>query len=176
MRRTNHCGELRAAQVGQKITLTGWVHVRRDHGGIVFIDLRDREGLTQVVFDPQHNKPSWELAQSLRSEFVIVVGGAVRKRPAGTENTKLPTGEIEVLAHELEILNPSETPPFQIDESSGTQAGEDLRLQYRYLDLRRPAMARNLGLRHRMAQAARDYFDANGFLEVETPILFKSTP
>ena len=176
MKRTHHCGELRGAQVGQKVTLTGWVHVRRDHGGIVFIDLRDREGLTQVVFDPQHNKPSWELAQSLRSEFVIVVGGAVRKRPAGTENTKLPTGEIEVLAHQLEILNPSETPPFQIDESSGTQAGEDLRLQYRYLDLRRPSMARNLVLRHRVAKAVRDYFDGNGFLEVETPILFKSTP
>ncbi len=176
MKRTHHCGELRGAQVGQTVTLTGWVHVRRDHGGIVFIDLRDREGLTQVVFDPQHNKPSWELAQSLRSEFVIAVGGAVRNRPAGTENTKLPTGEIEVLAHQLEILNPSETPPFQIDESSGTQAGEDLRLQYRYLDLRRPSMARNLVLRHRVAKAVRDYFDANGFLEVETPILFKSTP
>jgi aspartyl-tRNA synthetase len=176
MKRTHHCGELRGAQVGQQVTLTGWVHVRRDHGGIVFIDLRDREGLTQVVFDPQHNKPSWELAQSLRNEFVIVVGGTVRKRPAGTENTKLPTGEIEVLAHQLEILNPSETPPFQIDESGGTQAGEDLRLQYRYLDLRRPSMARNLVLRHRVAKAVRDYFDANGFLEVETPILFKSTP
>src|SRR6266404_9992192 len=122
MKRTHHCGELRGAQVGEKVTLAGWVHVRRDHGGIVFIDLRDREGLTQIVFDPQHNKQSWELAQSLRSEFVIVVDGAERKRPAGTENTKLPTGEIEVLAHQLDILKPSETPPFQIDESSGTQA------------------------------------------------------
>jgi len=176
MKRTHHCGELRAAQIGQKVTLTGWVHARRDLGGIVFIELRDRGGNTQIVFDPQHNKPSWELAQSLRSEFVIAVEGAVRKRPAGTENTRLPTGEVEVLAHQLEILNPSDTPPFQIDESSGTQAGEDLRLQYRYLDLRRPAMARNLALRHRIAKATRDYFDANGFLEVETPILFKSTP
>lgn len=176
MTRTHHCGELRGTDVGQKVTLTGWVHARRDLGGIVFIELRDRGGNTQTVFDPQHNKSSWELAQSLRSEFVIAVEGAVRKRPVGTENTKLPTGEIEVLAHRLEILNPSETPPFQIDESSGTQAGEDLRLQYRYLDLRRPSMARNLVLRHRSAKAVRDYFDGKGFLEVETPILFKSTP
>ena len=176
MKRTHHCGELRGAEVGQTITLTGWVHARRDLGGIIFIELRDRWGNTQTVFDPQHNRPSWELAQSLRSEFVIAVEGAVRKRPAGTENTKLPTGEIEVLAHQLEILNPSDTPPFQIDESGGAQAGEDLRLQYRYLDLRRPSMARNLALRHRTAKAVRDYFDGNGFLEVETPILFKSTP
>jgi aspartyl-tRNA synthetase len=176
MKRTHHCGELRAAQVGQKVTLTGWVHVRRDLGGIVFIELRDRGGNTQVVFDPQHNKPSWELAQSLRSEFVVAVEGSVRQRPAGTENPKMPTGEVEVLVHQLDILNPSETPPFQIDESGGAQAGEDLRLQYRYLDLRRPSMARNLVLRHRVAKATRDYFDSNGFLEVETPILFKSTP
>jgi len=176
MKRTNHCGELRGAQVGQTVTLTGWVHARRDLGGIVFIELRDRWGNTQIVFDPQDNKQSWELAQSLRSEFVIAVEGTVRKRPPGTENTKLPTGEVEVLAHQLEILNPSETPPFQIDESGGAQAGEDLRLQYRYLDLRRPTMARNLALRYRTAKAVRDYFDSNGFLEVETPILFKSTP
>jgi aspartyl-tRNA synthetase len=176
MKRTNHCGELRAAQVGQKVTLTGWVHVRRDLGGIVFIELRDRGGNTQIVFDPQHNKASWELAQSLRGEFVVAVEGAVRKRPDGTNNPKMATGEVEVLVHQLEILNPSETPPFQIDESGGAQAGEDLRLQYRYLDLRRPPMARNLVLRHRVAKAVRDYFDSNGFLEVETPILFKSTP
>jgi aspartyl-tRNA synthetase len=156
MKRTHHCGELRGAEVGRTVTLTGWVHARRDLGGIVFIELRDRWGNTQAVFDPQHNKPSWEQAQSLRSEFVIAVEGTVRKRPAGTENTKLPTGEIEVLAHQLEILNPSDTPPFQIDESGGAQAGEDLRLQYRYLDLRRPSMARNLVLRHRIAKAVRD--------------------
>jgi aspartyl-tRNA synthetase len=176
MKRTHHCGELRAAHVGQKVELAGWVHVRRDHGGIVFIDLRDREGLTQVVFDPQHNKSSWELAQSLRSEFVIAVEGTVRKRPDGTENPKLPTGEVEVLVHQLEILNPSDTPPFPLDDTGGAQAGEDLRLQYRYLDLRRPSMARNLRLRHKAAKTVRDYFDANGFLEIETPILFKSTP
>lgn len=175
MKRTHHCNELRAAHVGQKATMAGWVHARRDLGGIVFIELRDREGNTQLVFDPQHDKASWELAQSLRSEFVIAVGGSVRQRPAGTVNPKLPTGEVELLADKLEILNPSETPPFQLDES-GAQAGEDLRLQYRYLDLRRPAMAKNLILRHKVAKTARDYFDANRFLEVETPILFKSTP
>src|SRR5664280_1178861 len=176
MKRTHHCGELRAAHIGQKSNLMGWVHARRDLGGIVVIELRDREGNTQVVFDPQHNKPSWELAQSLRSEFVVAVEGHVRKRPAGTENLKLPTGEVELLVHQLEILNPSETPPFQIDETGGSQVGEELRLQYRFLDLRRPAMARNLKLRHRVTKATRDYFDAHGFLEVETPILFKSTP
>ena len=176
MKRTHHCSELRGNHVGQKVCLKGWVHVYRDHGGIIFVDLRDREGITQVVFDPQHNPTSANLAHDLRSEFVIGIEGVVRKRPAGTENPKLPTGEIEVLVHHLEILNPSETPPFQIEESGGAQAGEDLRLQYRYLDLRRPSMAKNLRLRHKTAKAVRDYFDANGFLEVETPILFKSTP
>ena len=176
MKRTHHCGELRGTHVGQKVQMAGWVHVYRDHGGILFIDLRDREGVTQIVFDPQHNKTSADLAHELRSEYVIAVEGLVRKRPAGTENAKLPTGEIEVLAHTLEILNPSDTPPFQIDESGGSQVGEDLRLQYRYLDLRRPAMAKNLIMRHKVAKAVRDYFDTNRFLEVETPILFKSTP
>jgi aspartyl-tRNA synthetase len=176
MKRTHHCGELRAAHVGQKVQLAGWVHVYRDHGGILFIDLRDREGITQIVFDPQHNKPSADLAGQLRTEYVIAIDGTVRKRPPGTENSKLPTGEIEVLADTLEVLNPSETPPFQLDETGGSQAGEELRLQYRYLDLRRPSMAKNLKLRHKVAKAVRDYFDANRFLEVETPILFKSTP
>jgi aspartyl-tRNA synthetase len=176
MKRTHHCSELRGAHVGQKVSLAGWVHVYRDHGGIIFIDLRDREGITQVVFDPQHNQQSADLAHSLRSEFVVAVDGVVRQRPAGTENLKLPTGEIEVLVHRLEVLNPSETPPFPLDETGNSQAGEDLRLQYRYLDLRRPSMAKNLQLRHKVAKTTRDYFDANGFLEVETPILFKSTP
>jgi aspartyl-tRNA synthetase len=175
MKRTHHCNELRSEHIGHKASLAGWVHARRDLGGIVFIELRDREGNTQIVFDPKHNKISWELAQTLRSEFVIALEGLVRKRPEGTVNNKLPTGEVEVLVHKLEILNPSETPPFQFDES-GSQAGEDLRLQYRYLDLRRPAMAKNLIMRHKVAKAVRDYFDANRFLEVETPILFKSTP
>jgi aspartyl-tRNA synthetase len=176
MKRTHHCSELRASHIGQKVDMAGWVHARRDLGGIIFIEMRDRNGTTQIVFDPQHNKSSWELAQSLRSEFVVFVEGAVRKRPEGTDNAKLPTGQVEVLAHRLEILNASETPPFQIDESGGSQAGEDLRLQYRYLDLRRPAMARNLRLRHQAAKTARDYFNDHGFLEVETPVLFKSTP
>ena len=131
MKRTQHCNELRETHVGQKVTLAGWVHVRRDLGGIVFIELRDREGNTQLVFDPQHNPAAWELAQSLRSEFVIAVAGTVRNRPEGTVNLKLPTGSVELLADKLEILNPSETPPFQIDEMGGAQAGEDLRLQYR---------------------------------------------
>ncbi|MCX7915348.1 MAG: aspartate--tRNA ligase [Verrucomicrobiae bacterium] len=173
MKRTHHCSQLRKPDVGQKVVLAGWVHARRDHGGIVFIDLRDREGLTQVVFDPQHNRPSWEAAQALRSEYVIAVEGMVRARPVGTENPKLETGEIEVLAHRLEVLNTSATPPFPIEDAA---ASEDLRLEYRYLDLRRPPLARNLKMRHRIAKAVRDYFDANGFLEVETPILFKSTP
>ncbi|MCS7049828.1 MAG: OB-fold nucleic acid binding domain-containing protein, partial [Verrucomicrobiae bacterium] len=171
MKRTHHCSQLRKSDVGQKVVLAGWVHTRRDHGGIVFIDLRDREGLTQVVFDPQHNRPSWEAAQALRSEYVIAVEGMVRARPAGTENPKLETGEVEVLAHRLEVLNTSATPPFPIEDAA---ASEDLRLEYRYLDLRRPPLARNLKMRHRIAKAVRDYFDANGFLEVETPILFKS--
>jgi aspartyl-tRNA synthetase len=172
MKRTHHCGELRAKHIGQKAVLAGWVQVRRDHGGIVFVDLRDREGITQVVFDPQHNKPSAELAHDLRAEFVVAVEGIVRRRPAGTENPRLATGEVELLAHRLEILNPSDTPPFQLEEP----ASEELRLQYRYLDLRRPAMAQNLRVRHLAAKAVREYFDARGFWEVETPILFKSTP
>ncbi len=176
MKRTHHCNELRAPHIVQTVSLAGWVHVRRDHGGIIFIDLRDREGLTQVVFDPEHNPKAAELSHGLRSEFVIAVEGTVRARPAGTENPKLPTGAIEVLAHNLTVLNPSETPPFQIEDSGGTLAGEDLRLQYRYLDLRRPSMAKNLILRHKVAKTTRDYFDQHGFLEVETPILFKSTP
>lgn len=175
MKRTHHANELRTEHIGQKVAVAGWVHARRDLGGIIFIELRDREGCTQIVFDPQHNKASWDLAQSLRSEFVIAVDGVVRKRPPGTDNPKLATGDVEVLAHRLEILNPSETPPFQLDET-GALAGEDLRLQYRYLDLRRPAMARNLVMRHKVAKAVRDYFDAHRFIEVETPILFKSTP
>ena len=175
MKRTHHCGQLRLSDEGKAVALTGWVHVRRDHGGIVFIDLRDREGITQVVFDPEHNAAAAALSHDLRSEFVVAVKGTVRKRPAGTENAKLPTGEIEVLAHKLEILNPADTPPFQLDDPT-VPVSEDLRLQYRYLDLRRPAMAKNLRLRHTAAKAVRDYFHEAGFLEVETPILFKSTP
>ena len=174
MKRTHHCGQLRLTDEGKAVALTGWVHVRRDHGGIVFIDLRDREGLTQVVFDPQYNPGAAEASHALRSEFCVFVEGRVRHRPAGTINTKLPTGEIEVIAHKIEVLNPAETPPFEI--SDDTQTSEDLRLQYRYLDLRRPAMARNLRLRHQVTMVVRNHFDELGFLDVETPMLFKSTP
>jgi aspartyl-tRNA synthetase len=165
---------LRLADERQQVTLTGWVQTRRDHGGIVFIDLRDREGLTQVVFDPQYNPTSAEASHALRSEFCICVHGRVRHRPEGTVNPKLPTGEIEVIADKLDILNTAETPPFEV--SDDTQTSEDLRLQYRYLDLRRPSMFRNLRLRHQVTKAVRDYFDELSFLEIETPMLFKSTP
>ena len=174
MKRTHHCNQLNLSQVGQKVDLVGWVDTRRDHGGIVFIDLRDREGVTQIVFDPEHNPKSAERAHDLRSEFVIHIEGVVRKRPANMANPKLPTGEIEVLAHELTILNAAEVPPFQLDGAE--QVSEETRLTYRYFDLRRPKMFGNLRLRHRAAKIVRDYFDGQGFLEVETPILFKSTP
>jgi aspartyl-tRNA synthetase len=174
MKRTHHCGELNLSHVGQKVDLVGWVDTRRDHGGIVFIDLRDREGLTQIVFDPQHNPKSAERAHDLRSEYVIHIEGVVRKRPANMANPKLPTGEVEVLAHQLTILNSAEVPPFPLDAAE--QVSEETRLTYRYLDLRRPKMFGNLRLRHRAAKLVRDYFDEQGFLEVETPILFKSTP
>jgi len=174
LKRTHHCNQLNLSQVGQKVDLVGWVDTRRDHGGIVFIDLRDREGVTQIVFDPEHNPKSAERAHDLRSEFVIHIEGVVRKRPANMANPKLPTGEIEVLAHELTILNAAEVPPFQLDGAE--QVSEETRLTYRYFDLRRPKMFGNLRLRHRAAKIVRDYFDGQGFLEVETPILFKSTP
>ena len=174
MKRTHHCGQLRLADERQQVTLTGWVQTRRDHGGIVFIDLRDREGLTQVVFDPQYNPAAAEASHALRSEFCVCVHGRVRHRPEGTVNPKLPTGEIEVIADKLEVFNAAETPPFEV--SDDTQTSEDLRLQYRYLDLRRPSMFRNLRLRHQVTKAVRDYFDELSFLEIETPMLFKSTP
>ncbi len=171
--RTHTCNELSAAQIGVEATLCGWVASRRDHGGVIFIDLRDREGITQVVFRPEENAEVAAAAHSLRSEDVVRVSGRVVARLEGTANPKLATGEIEVVAGSLEVLNRSEVPPFPMDEEGGN---EDLRLTYRYLDLRRPALARNLKLRHRVAKSARDFFDSEGFLEVETPILSKSTP
>jgi len=167
--RTHHCAELRKSLVGQKVTLSGWVASRRDHGGLVFVDLRDREGLTQIVLDPQ----TLPAAHDLRSEFVIRVEGEVVPRPEGTVNSRLATGEVEVKALKLDVLNKSETPPYPLDEEN---VNEDLRLQYRYLDLRRPQMAHNLKLRHRVSKTVRDYLDEQGFLEIETPVLFKSTP
>lgn len=178
MRRTHHCNELRLAHAGQIVTLQGWVHSRRDLGGVIFIDIRDREGRTQTVFDPSDLSPElFEKAASLRSECVISVTGKVRPRPEGTKNPKIATGEVEVLAQSLELLNYADVLPFPVDDpEAAAKVNEELRLKYRYLDLRRPEMIRNLRLRHKLATATRAYFDENGFLDVETPILFKSTP
>jgi aspartyl-tRNA synthetase len=178
MKRTHHCNELRPAQVGDIVTLCGWVHSRRDLGGVIFIDIRDREGRTQTVFDPSDLSPDlFEKAAALRSECVVSVTGKVRLRPAGTANPKIATGEVEVMARALEVLNYAEVLPFQVDDpEAASKVNEELRLQYRYLDLRRPEMIRNLRLRSKVAMATRAYMDEEGFLEVETPTLFKSTP
>ena len=173
-RRTHTCGELREANIGQSVVLNGWVAVRRDLGGVIFIEMRDRYGLTQVVFEPTYNLEAHEVGKKLRSEYVISIEGKVRKRPAGTENLSLPTGTIDVMVDKLIILNQAETPPFQIDDN--VEASEDVRLKYRYLDLRRPEMQNGLLLRHKMYQITRKYFDSNNFVEVETPVLMKSTP
>jgi len=167
------CGGLTAADAGARAELDGWVHRRRDHGGLIFIDVRDRSGLTQVTFDPSMGEV-FARAETLRSEDVVRVRGVVRRRPAGTENAKLATGDVEVHADELEILNRSETPPFVI--AAEEEPAEDVRLRYRYLDLRRPRMQRNLVMRHRIIKAIRDYFDEHDFIDVETPNLIKSTP
>ncbi len=166
------CGALRAVDVGTTVELNGWVNRRRDHGGLIFVDLRDREGVTQVVFDPGH--ASFKDAEHLRHEDVIRVRGAVRKRPSGTENPKLSTGEVEVGVDDLETLNRSLVPPFPVNSDEDVE--ENLRLQYRYLDLRRPRLQRNIAMRHKIVKAMRDYFDDRGFLEIETPMLIKSTP
>ncbi|MEW5800426.1 MAG: aspartate--tRNA ligase [Bacteroidota bacterium] len=173
-KRTHTCGELRSSHIGQTVTLTGWVDTRRDLGGVIFIDLRDRYGKTQVVFNPKHHQEAHEQAKELRSEFVISITGNVEKRPAGTENPKLPTGEIDVLVSEISILNKAETTPFAIED--GIDTNEDLRLKYRYLDLRRPEMQERLLFRHKLCQLTRSYFDQNNFVEIETPVLMKSTP
>ena len=178
MKRTHHCNELRPAHVGQTVTLSGWVHSRRDLGGLIFIDIRDREGRTQTVFDPSDlPRELFDQAAALRSECVVSVTGQVRPRPAGTNNPKIPTGEVEVMARQLEVLNMAEVLPFPVDDpEAASKVNEELRLQYRYLDLRRPEMARNLRLRSKVATATRVFLDEQGFLEVETPTLFKSTP
>jgi aspartyl-tRNA synthetase len=178
MKRTHHCNELRPSHIGQMVTLTGWVHSRRDLGGLIFIDVRDREGRTQTVFDPSDlPKELFERAAALRSECVILVAGKVRQRPEGTNNSKIPTGEIEVMVKELEVLNTADVLPFPVDDPEiASKVNEELRLQYRYLDLRRPEMARNLRLRSKVAIATRQFMDEQGFLEIETPTLFKSTP
>jgi len=172
LNRTDYCGRIDGRYLKQVVTLGGWVHRRRDHGGVIFVDLRDRDGLVQVVFDPDRAE-TFATAEKLRNEFCIRVVGLVRPRPEGTVNPNLVSGEIEVLGHEIEILNPSTTPPFQIDDEN---LSETVRLQHRVLDLRRPAMQANLRLRHRASSAARRYLDDHGFVEIETPALYKSTP
>jgi len=170
--RTHNCGALSAALIDQSVTLAGWVHRRRDHGGVIFIDLRDHTGLAQVVCDPDRPE-AFAAADRARSEYVLKVTGVVRHRPAGTVNPNMASGEVEVFAHAVEVLNPSATPPFQLDEDN---LSESVRLEHRVLDLRREPMQRNLRLRHRAASAARRFLDAHGFVEIETPVLYKSTP
>ncbi len=172
--RTHTCGELREEHIGNSVVLNGWVDTRRDLGGLIFIDIRDRYGITQVVFEPHYNEEAHHNAKVLRSEFVISLEGIVRKRPEGTENLQLETGTVDVMVNKLTILNESITPPFPIEEN--VEAHEDLRLKYRYLDLRRPKQQRNILLRHKMYQIVRNYFDKNNFIEIETPVLMKSTP
>src|SRR5438132_1085195 len=170
--RTHYCGELDAALVDRSVTLCGWAHRRRDHGGVIFIDLRDREGLAQVVCDPDRAE-AFQAAERVRNEFVLRVTGKVRRRPEGTVNPELRSGEIEVLAHEVEILNAAAPLPFQLEDEN---LSEITRLTHRVLDLRREPMQRNLRLRYRVAMAVRDYLDAHGFIDIETPMLTRSTP
>ncbi|MCO5762518.1 MAG: aspartate--tRNA ligase [Gammaproteobacteria bacterium] len=172
--RSHYCGDLNRAQIGQAVTLVGWVHRRRDHGGVIFIDLRDRGGLVQVVIDPD-NPDTFRMAEQARSEYVVRIEGLVRPRPAGTENKDLATGEIEVLARALTILNTAETPPIHLAEH-GPEPSEELRLRYRYIDLRRPEMQERLRVRSRITRTLRNFLDDHGFLDIETPILTKSTP
>lgn len=171
--RSHYCGDLRKEQIGQEITLSGWVHRRRDHGGVIFLDVRDREGITQVVFDPDREE-SFALADSVRNEYVIELKGLVRARPEGTENPEMPTGAIEVLGKELMILNKADTPPFQLDDHQ--QVGEDVRLRSRFIDLRRPDIQRKLRFRSKITHYIRNYLEENGFLDIETPILTRATP
>ncbi len=173
MYRTHHCSALRATDAGSTVTLSGWVDSRRDHGGVIFIDLRDREGITQIVFRPEEHPQVATQSHGLRGEDVITLTGTVAPRVFGTENPKLPTGEVEIVATELTVLNKADVLPFPIE---GRVANEDLRLEYRYLDIRRAAMRDNLRLRHRVIKTIRDFMDGEGFLEIETPILSKSTP
>ena len=170
--RTTYCGLTSDALLGQTVTLMGWAHRRRDHGGVIFIDLRDREGLVQIVCDPDRAE-TFAVAEGVRNEFCLQVTGLVRARPAGTDNANLVSGKVEVLAHELKVLNPSVTPPFQLDDEN---LSETVRLTHRVLDLRRPAMQRNMMLRYRVAMEVRKFLDANGFIDIETPMLTKSTP
>jgi aspartyl-tRNA synthetase len=170
--RSHYCGELTADMIGEDVALCGWIHRRRDHGGVIFIDLRDREGLAQVVYDPDRAQP-FAAAETLRNEYVVRVTGRVRRRPEGTLNPNLPTGEVEVLGYTLELLNKARTPPFQLDDEN---VQDDIRLRYRYVDLRREDMQENIKLRSRVTRAIRDYLDGRGFLDIETPVLTRATP
>ncbi|RLT40604.1 MAG: aspartate--tRNA ligase, partial [Chloroflexi bacterium] len=169
MLKTHGCGELRAEHAGERVVLAGWVHRRRDHGGLLFLDLRDSTGIVQVVFRPQDSPQAAAVAEGVRAEYVVRIHGEVALRRDGTENAEMATGAIELTAMEAEVLNASETPPFSIAEETNT--GEVMRLRYRYLDLRRERMARNLRLRHRVVKFIRDFMDERGFMEVETPTL-----
>src|SRR5580658_8332034 len=169
--RSHYCGQVTEQLVGTSVTLAGWVHRRRDHGGVIFADLRDREGLIQVVFHPEH-PAIFATAEKLRSEFVVRVRGTVRERPTGTVNANLASGRVEIVAEELELLNRSDPLPFQLDE----EVSEEVRLRYRYLDLRREVMTRRLRLRHQITRSMRSYLDAHGFIDIETPMLSKATP
>jgi aspartyl-tRNA synthetase len=171
--RSHYCGHVNESLVGQQVEVCGWVHRRRDHGGVIFVDLRDREGIVQVVFDP--DKPEiFMLAERVRSEFVLKVRGKVRPRPAGTENPNLPTGQVEIVGEDLEVLNRAEALPFQIEDEA--ELGEEIRLRYRYLDLRRPQMQQRLMMRAKVTRTLRRFLDDRGFLDIETPMLTKSTP
>jgi aspartyl-tRNA synthetase len=171
--RTHYCGALNTAHIGQTVVICGWVHRRRDHGGVIFLDMRDRDGISQVVIDPD-TADSFARAEQVRSEYVLKITGLVRARPAGTENADMPSGKIEVLCKDLEILNVSETPPFQLDEHAAV--GEDVRLRNRFVDLRRPEMMNRMRLRSQVTNTVRNFLDANGFIDVETPILGRATP
>ena len=171
--RSHFCGELNESHIDELVSLCGWVHRRRDHGGVIFLDVRDRDGIAQVVYDPD-TVESFEIAEGVRNEFVILVRGRVRLRPEGTVNAEMSTGEIEVLGKELRVLSASETPPMQLDEYS--EVGEDVRLRYRYIDLRRPEMAAKLRFRSKVGNIIRNFLDSNGFLDIETPLLTKATP
>ncbi|MCX8085070.1 MAG: aspartate--tRNA ligase [Calditerrivibrio sp.] len=173
-RRTHYCGELNATNIGENICAMGWVHRRRDHGGVIFIDLRDRTGILQVVLNPEISAEAHTIAEAVRSEYVIAVKGKVERRPEGTINDKIPTGEVEIIVNEIKILNNAKTPPFQIEEN--TNVGEDVRLKYRYLDLRRPNLQKNIIMRHNLTRTMREYLYSKGFLDIETPFLTKSTP
>ena len=172
MMRTHYCGHVNRELIGQTVTLCGWAHRRRDHGGVIFIDLRDREGIAQIVIDPD-TVEAFAAAETVRNEFVLKVVCKVRPRPEGTVNKNIPTGEVEMLASEIEILNPSLTPPFMLDDDN---LSELVRLEHRYIDLRRPVMQENMKLRYKVSKVIRDYLDDKGFIEIETPMLTRSTP